>query len=78
MNPNQLLLGTKSWQPEPDAAASNVLGELEGGAKRPLGGGNARKDAAVEALDERAAVDEENSERAEQTQVDAEAGANRR
>jgi len=32
----------------------------------------------VEALDDRAAVDEENSERAEQTQVDAEAGANRR
>lgn len=78
MNPNQLLLGTKSWQPNTDAAASNVLGELEGSALRPLGGGKARKDAAVEALDDRAAAGEESSERAEQTQVDAEAAANRR
>ena len=78
MNPNQLLLGTKSWQPNTDAAANNVLGELEGSALRPLSGGKARKDAADKALDARAAADEEGSERAEKTQVDAEAGANRR
>ena len=78
MNPHHLLLGTRSSQPDAGKPAGGILGVREGGAIRPLGGGKARKDAADDALDDRATADEEGSERAEQTQVDAEAEVNRR